>query len=290
MTKMQQTVLCLLFIFALANTALSQGTFTIGSTREEVRIVQGTPDNISRYSALGCEVWRYGYSSVEISSRDGCVIEWTNTGNLRVALRPGINVTSAQFFTQGSHKDDVLRLQGTPDDISRYAALGCEVWRYGYSSVEISTRDGCVIEWTNTGNLRVTLRPGINVTSARFFTQGSHKDDVLRLQGTPDDISRYSALGCDVWRYGYSSVEISISDDRVIKWTNTGNLLVAGSAARHSTTYGTNSLAPPVAENGDVRGVDNDGDGRIEPVYVRGYYRKDGTYVRSHYRARPRRK
>lgn len=46
---------------------------------------------------------------------------------------------------------------------------------------------------------------------------------------------------------------------------------------------------PLVAENGDVRGADNDGDGRAEPVHVRGYYRKDGTYVRGHYRAAPRR-
>ena len=49
------------------------------------------------------------------------------------------------------------------------------------------------------------------------------------------------------------------------------------------------SRGPPVAENNDVRGADNDGDGRREPVYVRGYRRKDGTYVRGHYRARPRR-
>jgi hypothetical protein len=50
------------------------------------------------------------------------------------------------------------------------------------------------------------------------------------------------------------------------------------------------SYPPPVAENGDIRGADNDGNGRPEPIYVRGYYKKDGTYVRGHYRARPRRK
>lgn len=47
---------------------------------------------------------------------------------------------------------------------------------------------------------------------------------------------------------------------------------------------------PSVAENGDVRGRDNDGDGRSEPVHVRGYHRKDGTYVRGHYRAAPSRR
>ncbi|MBU1706267.1 hypothetical protein KKG19_06135 [Patescibacteria group bacterium] len=46
---------------------------------------------------------------------------------------------------------------------------------------------------------------------------------------------------------------------------------------------------PTIAENGDIRGIDNDGDGRAEPVHVHGYYRKDGTYVRGHYRAKPRR-
>jgi hypothetical protein len=77
------------------------------------------------------------------------------------------------------------------------------------------------------------------------------------------------------------------------KQTETKSLLLHTPPAPPSTPSPTDGAAtspswpPPLAENGDVRGVDNDGDGRIEPVYVRGYYRKDGTYVRSHYRARP---
>ncbi len=47
---------------------------------------------------------------------------------------------------------------------------------------------------------------------------------------------------------------------------------------------------PYRAENGDIRGSDNDGDGRAESVYVRGYTRSDGTTVRGHYRASPSRK
>jgi hypothetical protein len=50
------------------------------------------------------------------------------------------------------------------------------------------------------------------------------------------------------------------------------------------------SGSPVVAENGDIRGADNDGDGTAEPVHVNGYFRKDGTYVRGHYRARPSRR
>jgi hypothetical protein len=51
-----------------------------------------------------------------------------------------------------------------------------------------------------------------------------------------------------------------------------------------------NSYPPEIAENGDRRNYDNDGDGRIETIYVKGYYKSNGTYVRSHYRAAPRRR
>lgn len=48
-----------------------------------------------------------------------------------------------------------------------------------------------------------------------------------------------------------------------------------------STTY-----SPPVGENGSYRGQLNK-NGIPKTVHVRGYYRKDGTYVRSHYRSPP---
>ena len=44
--------------------------------------------------------------------------------------------------------------------------------------------------------------------------------------------------------------------------------------------------APYVAENGSYYGQLND-NGVPKTVYIRGYYRKDGTYVRSHYRSPP---
>ena len=44
-----------------------------------------------------------------------------------------------------------------------------------------------------------------------------------------------------------------------------------------------------VAENGSYYGQVSTNTGRPKTVYVRGYYRRDGTYVRAHYRSRPRR-
>lgn len=45
----------------------------------------------------------------------------------------------------------------------------------------------------------------------------------------------------------------------------------------------------PIAENESYYGQISENTGRPKTVYVRGYYRKDGTYVRSHYRSPPRR-
>jgi len=45
---------------------------------------------------------------------------------------------------------------------------------------------------------------------------------------------------------------------------------------------------PSVAENGSYYGQISENTGRPKTVHVRGYYRKDGTYVRSHYRSPPR--
>jgi len=45
---------------------------------------------------------------------------------------------------------------------------------------------------------------------------------------------------------------------------------------------------PPIAENDSYYGQISDNTGRPKTVYVKGYYRKDGTYVRSHYRSPPR--
>jgi len=136
------------------------------------------------------------------------------------------NVTTSRFFTEGSHKSDVVRLQGTPDGIRKLDALDYEVWSYGYSTVKISIQTGKVIEWNNSGNLKAVMEVGNNVTTSRFFTEGSHKDDVVRLQGTPDGIRKLDALDYEVWSYGYSTVKISIQTGKVIEWNNSGNLKV----------------------------------------------------------------
>ena len=144
------------------------------------------------------------------------------------SARTGASVTGSAFFTRGSHEDDVVRVQGTPSRIDRHPSLGYETWRYGNSTVRISAGSRRVTDWANhTGNLRVRLIPGANVTGSPFFTRGSHEDDVVRVQGTPSRIDRYPSLGYETWRYGNSTVTISADSRRVTDWANrTGNLRV----------------------------------------------------------------
>ena len=196
--------------------------FTRGSHKDDVLRIQGTPTRISRFPSSGKEVWAYGLSSVSISIATGKVQEWSDHArNLRVRLEPGPRVTDAQYFTRGSHKDDVLRIQGTPTRISRFPSSGKEVWAYGLSSVSISIATGKVQEWSDHAhNLRVRLEPGPRVTDAQYFTRGSHKDDVLRIQGTPTRISRFPSSGKEVWAYGLSSVSISITTGKVEEWSD----------------------------------------------------------------------
>lgn len=47
---------------------------------------------------------------------------------------------------------------------------------------------------------------------------------------------------------------------------------------------------PSCAENGSCYGDRNYATGRPKTVHVSGYYRRDGTYVRGHYRSAPRRR
>ena len=202
--------------------------FTRGSSQDDVLHAQGTPTEINTYNSLGYERWNYGYSTVTFSLPDGLVIEWRDTGNLRVELIPGTGASNTPgYFTRGSSQDDVLHAQGTPTEINTYNSLGYERWNYGYSTVTFSLPDALVIEWRDTGNLRVELIPGTGASNTPgYFTRGSSQDDVLHAQGTPTEINTYTALGYERWTYGYSTVTFSLPDGLVTEWRDTGNLNV----------------------------------------------------------------
>ena len=188
--------------------------FTVGSQVDDVLRLQGTPRNIIGSVTRG--TLYFGTSSVEIVGSK--VRSWSDSGNLKVRLAPGSNISASSYFTVGSHVDDVLRLQGTPRNIIGSVTRG--TLYFGTSSVEIVGSK--VRSWSDSGNLKVRLAPGSNISASSYFTVGSHVDDVLRLQGTPRNIIGSVTRG--TLYFGTSSVEIVGS--KVRSWSDRGNLKV----------------------------------------------------------------
>ncbi|MBK9165366.1 MAG: DnaJ domain-containing protein [Acidobacteria bacterium] len=180
----------------LNETAPSAGFFSLNSTRNDVLRIQGTPDSI-----IG-NTFSYGYSSV--SFQNDRVSGWSNISkNLRVRMI-SYSPSSENYFTLGSTRADVVKIQGTPDSI-----IG-NSYGYGYSS--ITFQGNSVVGWSNISkNLKVRMLSNSEM-SLNQFTIGSSKDDVIRVQGTPDSIIGNS------FGYGYSTVHFR--NDRVSKWSN----------------------------------------------------------------------
>ncbi len=116
----------------------SSSFFTVGSTKDEVLAVQGTPTSFSEFQ------WAYGLSHV--SFQGGRVTSWyvSPVNSLCVRKAPDsesdANAARARgYFTVGSTKDEVLAVQGTPTSLSDTQ------WGYGLSHV--SFQGGRVTTW-----------------------------------------------------------------------------------------------------------------------------------------------
>ena len=106
--------------------------FTVGSTKDEVLAVQGTPSQFSDSS------FTYGASTVHFKT--GRVVSWYDGyPKLKVKLSPSSKVAVADFFTVGSSKDEVLAVQGTPSQFSDSS------FTYGASTVQF--KNGKVVSW-----------------------------------------------------------------------------------------------------------------------------------------------
>lgn len=105
---------------------------TLGSTKQQVLLVQGTPTQVRGNR------WYYGFA--ELIFQDGLVAGYDNYfGTLKMRLRPSTAVEGGKhafYFTRGSTPDEVLAVQGTP------TAVHDKRWSYGFDFVLF--RDGRV--------------------------------------------------------------------------------------------------------------------------------------------------
>lgn len=111
----------------------------------------------------------------------------------------------AGFFTLGTSKSEVIRIQGRPEQVME------GLFRYGFSSVFFE--DDVVIGWhqSHDTQLMVKMLPR-KAYEATYFTKGSTRDEVVSIQGTPD---HYRDRGREL-RYGES--RITFEKGRVVSW------------------------------------------------------------------------
>ncbi len=126
---------------------------------------------------------------------------------------PSGQAADRPYFTLGSFKNEVLRIQGKPQRING------QTWAYGLS--EVSFKDGRVWGYNNfDGSLNVKLTPSVPVPTDQLggaFSLGASKDEVLSVQGTP------TRLDGNKWYYGLS--ELTFKDDKVVAYNNFFNAL-----------------------------------------------------------------
>jgi len=109
--------------------------FTLGSSQDEVLLVQGTPSKIVK------DVWHYGLDRVFFKEENGerVVNGYDNlAGSLKVRVVPGKIEDSLAlkrgYFTVGDSKDDVVAVQGTPQKVEQNR------WFYGAFYVVFDSR------------------------------------------------------------------------------------------------------------------------------------------------------
>jgi hypothetical protein len=141
----------------LTSSSTDQSSWTLGSSKEDVFQVQGTPVRVERYDAPSKEVLHYGNSTVQIT--DNRVTGYSNlSNNLRVATNPlPTNAAQSNSWSLGSDRNEIFRVQGTPTEVTLDTSLCREQLKYGSSVVEL--QNGVVSGYDNlSGNLSVQVK------------------------------------------------------------------------------------------------------------------------------------
>ncbi len=144
---------------SIPTTTMANGSsWTLGSNKEDVFKVQGTPVRVDHDDAPGEEVLHYGDSTVQII--DNRVTSYSNfSGNLKVAITPLPSEKSSQpnFWSLGADRNEIFRVEGTPTQVILDGSLCREELRYGDSVVEL--QNGVVAGYNNSsGNLKVKVK------------------------------------------------------------------------------------------------------------------------------------
>ena len=142
----------------------------------------------------------------------------------------------------------------------------------------------------------------------KYITIGSSKDEVLEVLGTPS-----SVISPSCWGYNGNYIDFD-SSGRIFKYSGAHQLKIRllpenkskndiQKGSEDDTSHVKSSYTQPVSSSKSSNstyssttssasgyGEISSTTGRAKTVHVRGYTKKDGTYVSPHYRSPPRKK
>ncbi|NJO80474.1 MAG: hypothetical protein HC827_19515 [Cyanobacteria bacterium RM1_2_2] len=188
---------------------VGENIWGVGSRRAAVIKSQGEPTDIDRYDSLCKEVLHYGKSKVELDN--GVVARYEDFDrNLKGSPTPvPPSTVGRSTWDLGSTKATVFSIQGTPTRVINYDYSERETLYYGESTVEL-TKD-LVTGYNNiSSNLRVYIAPILldSDQQSNTWTLDSSREQLLRVQGTPAQITSDSASCGEMFRYGGSTVNL----------------------------------------------------------------------------------
>ena len=176
--------------------------FTVGSTKDEVVAIQGTPTSFSES--------KFDYGASRVHFRNGRVSSWDNNtilNPLKAKMVPAPGTRNRGYFTTGSTKDEVIAIQGTPTSFSEN--------KFDYGASRVHFRNGRVSSWDNNtilNPLKAKMVPAPGTRNRGYFTTGSTKDEVIAIQGTPTSFSEN--------KFDYGASRVHFRNGRVSSWDN----------------------------------------------------------------------
>ncbi|MEP7347573.1 MAG: caspase family protein, partial [Gemmatimonadaceae bacterium] len=124
--------------------------FSLGDTREQVRMAQGAPAVIERLTSLGAEIWSWRSASVRFSASTGRVIAWSDPDHeLRAQALGGGLAAGNRLIGIGSSASDALRLLGQPLSVTTYPSGERWIYRGGRAVVAVDSARRTVIGWVD---------------------------------------------------------------------------------------------------------------------------------------------
>jgi hypothetical protein len=208
-------------------------------------------------------------------------------GILAGRMIPDAPPTEAQsqctrWLAIGSTRQEVYEVLGPPRRVDDYGVL--EVWGYGQWST-ITFRNGVVVGW-NQSDVDLRLGAGPN---GSFVADGERNAAAVARY-----IYRGVSYPTQVEQDIYSVMVVRVDSSRtrpvapVVRPEQVARVWPVG-IPDYIRRFEYRPTYPACAENGSCYGDISPLTGRPKTVYVHGYFRRDGTYVRSHYRSTPRR-